>query len=76
MAEVFDEHPEYRDVELTMIDETLEPDVANRYDYWYVPTYYIDDRKVHEGAATKEIVRRVFADAYGAQAGKQRVSGE
>lgn len=76
MDEVLDEHPEYREVELTTIDEKLEPDVANQYDYWYVPTFYVGDRKVHEGAASKTIVAGVFAQAYGEQAGKQRLSGE
>ncbi len=64
MDEVFEAHPEYRAVHLTIIDERREPDLANSYDYWYVPTYYVGDEKRHEGVATKEIVERVFAEAY------------
>lgn len=56
--------PEYRQVELTVVDERREPEKAERYDYWYVPTYYVGGRKVHEGAASAEDVERVFAEAY------------
>ncbi len=64
MDEVFAEHPEYKQIELTVIDEVETPEVANTYDYWYVPTYYVGDEKKHEGVASKEIVQRVFEDAY------------
>jgi len=63
MDELFAENPAYRDIPMTIIDEVEEPDVADRYDYYYVPTYYVDGEKVHEGAATKEIVRRVLDSA-------------
>lgn len=64
MDEVKAEHPEYKALDITMIDEREEPELANRYDYYYVPTYYVGDEKVHEGAASKEIVEHVFAQAY------------
>lgn len=64
MDEVKAEHPEYEALDITMIDEREEPETANQYDYYYVPTYYVDGLKVHEGAATKEIVEQVFAQAY------------
>lgn len=64
MEEVKAEHPEYCAVSVTMIDEREEPELAGARDYYYVPTYYIADEKVHEGAASKEIVERVFSDAY------------
>lgn len=64
MDEVFEEHPEYRDVELDIIDEQLDPAVANGYDYWLVPTYYVGGAKRHEGVASKEIILNVFESAY------------
>ncbi len=64
MEELFAEHPEYREVDLTIVDEWQQPDVANAYDYWYVPTYYVGDKKVHEGAATRQAVEKVFAEGY------------
>ncbi len=64
MEEIFQENPEYKGIDLTIIDETKQPDIADGYDYWFVPTYYVGDEKRHEGAATKEAVSRVFAEGY------------
>lgn len=63
MEELTRANPKYSDVEIKIIDETLQPDIANKYDYYYVPTYYIDGEKVHEGVATKDIIRNVFEKA-------------
>jgi len=60
MEEIMDEHPEYRDIPLTIVDEQQQPALANEYDYHYVPTFYVDGVKLHEGAASREIVERVF----------------
>lgn len=64
MDECKAEHPEYNDIEVTMVDEREQPALANQYDYYYVPTYYIGDEKVHEGAASREIIDEIFAKAY------------
>ena len=50
----------YGDVEIEMIDEKKQPDIANKYDYFYVPTYFIDGKKLHEGAADEENIKAVF----------------
>ncbi|TCT12986.1 thioredoxin-like protein [Natranaerovirga pectinivora] len=63
MEQVKKTKKEYEQLEITIIDEKLQPDVANDYDYYYVPTYYVDDIKVHEGVATKEIITKVFDSA-------------
>ena len=63
MDEVFKSDVKYTEIPLKIIDEVEEPDLANTFDYYFVPTYYIDDEKVHEGAATFEIVKKVFDDA-------------
>ena len=41
--------PELRDIEIEMIEESEHPEIADSYDYYYVPTFYIDGVKVHEG---------------------------
>jgi glutaredoxin len=64
MGETLEEHPEYAQIEIEYVDELEEPELADTYDYWYVPTYYVGGVKVHEGAATKEIVENVFKSAY------------
>lgn len=65
MEELRNEQAEYNRVAVTIIDENLQPDQAKKYDYYYVPTYYVDGIKVHEGAATKDIVRSVFDKSLG-----------
>ena len=63
MDEIFESDAKYKEIPLTIIDETKEPDLAAAFDYYYVPTYYLDGEKVHEGAAAFEIVKKVFDDA-------------
>ena len=57
---LFAENPEYLSLEIEKIDETVHPDIAAMYDYFFVPTFYVGDEKLHEGAATIKKVRRVF----------------
>lgn len=54
---------EFKNIEIKMIDEQKHSDIADRYDYYYVPTYYIDDKKVHEGVPTKEKLQLVLEQA-------------
>jgi len=63
MDEVIKSDAKYAQIPLTVIDENKNPALANKYDYYYVPTYYIDNVKVHEGAASFDIVKKVFDDA-------------
>lgn len=65
MKEILSEHPEYGQIEIQIVDEVENPAYANKFDYWYVPTYYVDGVKVHEGVPTKEIVQGVYEKAWG-----------
>lgn len=56
-------HPELASVPIEMIEESEEPEVADRYDYYYVPTFYVGDVKVHEGGIYPEEVERVLRRA-------------
>ena len=47
-----------------MIDEKKEPAVADKYDYYYVPTFFAGDEKIAEGVPTKEGVEKAFRAAY------------
>ena len=66
MEELYEENPAYRELTIEMIDEKLSPEIADQYDYYYVPTFFIDGEKLHEGAATKEKVKAVFDAAMAA----------
>lgn len=63
MAALFEEHPEYKSVPLEMIDEKLHPDIADKYDYYYVPAFFVGGEKVSEGAPTQEGIGLVFQKA-------------
>ena len=60
MDELFAENPEYRALDIEKIDEDLQPDISDRYDYDLVPAYFVDERQLHSGVASKDIIRRVF----------------
>ncbi len=63
VSEVLKEHPELAGLSIERIDEHVHPEIADRYDYWFVPTFYVEGKKVHEGACTKKIVERVLLSA-------------
>ena len=63
MEDLKNTNPEYANVEIKIIDEERQPDVAKKFDYYYVPTYFVNGVKVHEGAPSKDIVRKVFEEA-------------
>lgn len=63
MDELKAENPEFADVEVEIIDEELQPEIAEKYDYYLVPTFFVGDEKVHEGVPTKEIIKTVYEKA-------------
>ena len=65
MDTLYTENPAYKSLEIDIIDEYLHPEISERYDYSYVPTYYVNGEKLHDGAATLEKIRRVFDAAMG-----------
>ncbi len=65
IGELYERDERYRSVSIEMIDENLHPEIAEKYDYYFVPTFYVGDEKAHEGAATLEDIARVFDKALG-----------
>lgn len=63
MAEVCAENPQYKEVVVKKINETQEADYAAGFDYFYVPAFYVDGVKKHEGVPSKEAIRNVYRDA-------------
>ena len=62
-AELVEKNPEYAKVEIAKVDEKLSPLYATKYDYWYVPAFYVNERKVHEGVPTMEAVENALKTA-------------
>lgn len=63
MEELKKEHSEYQSVDIEVIEEQREEEKTRGYDYWYVPTFFVDDVKIHEGVPTKDKVEAVFKAA-------------
>lgn len=62
--EIFQEHPEYRQINIKAVNERAEPEYADTFDYFYVPTYYMDGRKLCEGVTEKSGVEKALNAAY------------
>ena len=63
VREAMEEEPALQAVEIELIDEQLCPGIARQYDYWYVPTFYVDGEKMHEGVCTKQKVVEILRKA-------------
>ena len=63
MDKLYSENDAYKALTVNFIDETEHPEIADKYDYYRVPTYYVGDEKLHEGIAELKDVRRVFDTA-------------
>lgn len=61
------QYPELRALQIELIDEKKQPDIAVQYDYWYVPTFFVDGNKVHEGVCSKETTEHVLRLAIGSE---------
>lgn len=63
MKELQEENEAYKRIEIEIIDEAKHPEIADTYDYYYVPAYFIGSTKVHEGVVFKEKIKKIFDDA-------------
>ena len=63
IAELLAEHPQWKEITINRVDETANPAYADQFDYYYVPTFYVDGQKLHEGVPTKQAVEAVFRAA-------------
>lgn len=53
----------YSGVEIECIEESQHVQIANAHDYYLVPTFYVDEVKVHEGVPTLEKIEEVLIKA-------------
>lgn len=60
MEELYQENPEYKEIPIEMIEESQEAELADSYDYYYVPCFFDGNQKLHEGVASKDIIRDLF----------------
>ena len=60
LAELQKENPAYAAIPIKMIEERENKALADSFDYFYVPCFYIDGKKVAEGSLDKRGVRQIL----------------
>ena len=58
-----EKHPEYRGIAINAYDENEHPEISQKYDYYYVPSMFIDGKKLMEGVPSFEAVESVLKAA-------------
>lgn len=58
-----EKHNKQYHVEIELIEETEQAELANTYDYYYVPCFFKGNEKIHEGAITEEQVINILKNA-------------
>jgi thiol-disulfide isomerase/thioredoxin len=53
----------YKSIKIRTIDESKERELANSYDYYLVPTFFLNGKKLYEGIMTKEDLKKVLEEA-------------
>lgn len=54
--------PAYAGIDVETIEEEQHPDIANQYDYYATPTFYVDEKKAfeaHIGMSDEDMYREV-----------------
>ena len=71
MEELYEENPSWRSLSIEKIEESREPAIADSYDYYYVPTIFLENEKLYEAhpgesyIECKENLRKVFERVIG-----------
>ena len=59
LDELMVEEP-YASLDIEFIEETIQKELADSYDYYYVPSLYYQEKKYHEGAINKDELKTVL----------------
>jgi glutaredoxin len=62
IQELYQQDIKYQRIPLEMIEESEQSELADTYDYYYVPCFFEGTKKLHEGAITKETIQKIFDD--------------
>ena len=71
LSELAHESERYAQVKVEWVEENGHPEISAKYDYYYVPSMFVDGVKVYEAQrgesyeACRENVRRVLDEALG-----------
>lgn len=61
--ELKSQNSNYSQIDIECIDESKNVQVASAHDYYYVPTFYVDGVKIHEGVPTLDKIEAVLKKA-------------
>ena len=54
LKELVKENPVYGEIRVEWIEESEQPDLAQQYDYYYVPTIFAGDKKLYEARPSED----------------------
>lgn len=54
LAELVEEDPKYAKIQVEWIEESRQPEIADQYDYYYVPTIFAGDKKLYEAHPSED----------------------
>jgi glutaredoxin len=64
IEKVREETPEYKNVRINYVDEDKEKEISDSHNYYYVPAFYAQGKKLHEGPVNLEKIREIFKAVY------------
>lgn len=56
-------NPKYSKIEIDLIEESKNVQAASAHDYYYVPSFFVDGEKMHEGVPTLDKIQAVLEKA-------------
>lgn len=60
IEELKNENDAYGKIAIRRVDEEMDTKLAESLDYYYVPSFFVDGKKLMEGVPTKEKVKAVL----------------
>ena len=63
LNELLEENENYKNIDIENIDIDKEKEKLVDVSFYYVPTFYIDNKKAFEGVPSKEIIKNVLDSA-------------
>jgi len=69
LKELADENENYSKISIEWIEETQHPEISEKFDYYYVPSMFIENKKIYESHRgekfdeCKENIKRVLETA-------------
>lgn len=63
LDELKEKNSQYSKIQIEKIEESKDVHIASAHDYYYVPTFYVDGVKLHEGVPSLDKIEAVLKAA-------------